>query len=160
MRQVNYLDEIRALRVQIDNLENLLTQRERTVKNSLVGDTLDDGSIIIKKDAGMAILMSPRSTEFVDTWETKTNGSDIKYKFQLAGLKINGWFLPSVDILQLAWDKCGKTEFSPGFFYWSSTEVTEQSAASLRGGVGDQYTRDKKHFCIYRLFKCVLYDND
>lgn len=158
MSQANYLDEIRALRVQIDNLENLLTQRERTVKNSLVGDTLDDGSIIIKKDAGMAILMSPSSTEFIDSWVVIK--SNVKSKFQEAGLKANEWFIPSADILQLAWDKCGAKEFSTGCFYWTSTELTEQSAVSLLAGVGNQHTQDKKCLCIHRLFKFVLYDND
>jgi hypothetical protein len=144
----------REILKEIERLENeLRVQKENlkfcsstSVEDIEVGEELDDGSILLKKSGGMALLVAPDSTEVYSTW---VHRSKVFEKMADAGLNGEEWFFPSVQLLKLAIDAIPEKMGSKR--YWSCEEIDSVSA-KLSDGIGVKSTRHH-----VRLFRCVLY---
>lgn len=139
---------------EIERLENeLKVQKENlelcgsaSVGDIEVGEELDDGSILLKKSGGMALLIAPDSTEVYSTW---IHRSKVFEKMIDAGLNGEEWFFPSVQLLKLATSII--PERMEGKTYWSCEEIDSVSA-KLSEGIGAKCIRYH-----VRLFRCLLY---
>jgi hypothetical protein len=96
----------------------LNTYTEITIENASVGDTLEDGSIVLQKSNGLALLVAPSSTEVEATWSKEF--SEVFQKLKEQGFNPSQWFVPTEEQLQLAYNTI-RGEFS-ATLYWSSTE--------------------------------------
>lgn len=144
----------REILKEIERLENeLKVQKENlelcgsaSIEDIEVGEELDDGSILLKKSGGMALLIAPDSTEVYSTW---THRSKVFEKMIDAGLNGEEWFFPSVQLLKLATSII--PERTEGKTYWSCEEIDSVSA-KLSDGIGAKCIRYH-----VRLFRCLLY---
>jgi hypothetical protein len=61
--------KIQELEAELQSFKQQLnTYTEITIENASVGDTLEDGSIVLQKSNGLALLVAPSSTEVEATW--------------------------------------------------------------------------------------------
>ena len=58
----NLESKLQEFREQLNNCNTL------TIETASVGDTLEDGSIVLQKANGLALLVAPSSTEVEATW--------------------------------------------------------------------------------------------
>ena len=93
--------------------------QEITIENASVGDTLEDGSIVLKKENGLALLVAPKSTEVKCPWSKKF--PEVFQKLKEQGFNPSQWFVPTKEQLRLACQSI-PNEFSTAL-YWSSTEI-------------------------------------
>jgi hypothetical protein len=112
-----------------------------------------DGSIVLQKSNGLALLVAPKNTEVVTTWSQEF--SEVFGKLKEQGFNPSQWFVPTKEQLQLAY-RVIPDSFSSAF-YWSSTEFNATIACgvlfnfSLAG-----YSTKTNTFCV-RAFRCVTY---
>ena len=109
--------------------------QELEIETGVPGDTLEDGSILVKKENGLALLVAPASTEVVCQWSK--DFPEVFGKLQEEGFNPSQWFVPTLTHLQLA------CKFIPNHFsakagrcYWSSTEIDSASAYLLFYNIG------------------------
>lgn len=124
-----------------------------TLQEANVGDTLEDGSIVLKKGNGLVLLVAPKSTEVEATW-SKTFPK-VFQKLEEQGFNTSQWFVPTEEQLQLACESI-PNEFSTAL-YWSSTEVSATCAdiVSYPEGYATNINKSRA-FCV-RAFRCVTY---
>jgi len=139
-------DELKSFKEQLNNFKEF-----PTIEDAAVGDTLEDGSIVIKKSDGLALLMAPQTTVHNHRW-SKDFGhafSDIKTK----GFNPSQWFVPTTHQLQIAM-KTVPDEFS-SLLYWSSEEYCDTSSKVVSCfGIA---SLNKTAYALVRLFRCVTY---
>ena len=124
-----------------------------TLQEANVGDTLEDGSIVLQKSNGLALLVAPKNTEVKSTWSQEF--SEVFEKLKVNGFNPSQWFIPTKEQLQLAY-KTIPASFS-SVYYWSSTEVLATSAWLQGFGTGGIFSYCKAlTFCV-RPFRCVTY---
>jgi hypothetical protein len=164
------------LRDKITELESQLTElkhkfenfdRRPRVQDAKVGDTLEDGCIVIYNSEVVAVLMAPKDTECMTHWASGMN----YYVHEV--LKANGfepgqWFLPTVKLLRAAmW--CAPDEFSNGGYYWSNEKCTPRNQGVYRepntplaikflgkGGSTPISFGEEKELLV-RAFRCVFH---
>ena len=129
-------------------------------ENAEVGDTLGDGSIVLKKENGVALLVSPISTQVKAPWTQEF--PEVFLKLKKEGFNPSQWFVPTQKQLGLAY-KVIPNEFS-STRYWSSEEYeiydTETNASNaflmgfLNGNAG--YSLKTYTNCV-RAFRCVTF---
>jgi hypothetical protein len=134
--------------------QQLNTYKETpTIQEASVGDTLEDGSIVVKKSNGLALLVAPKSTEVKVKWSKEF--AEVFKKLKEQGFNPSQWFVPTKEQLQLAY-KTIRDEFSAAN-YWSSTEFNATNAYDASFNNGSAYYNNKSHtFCV-RAFRCVTY---
>jgi uncharacterized phosphosugar-binding protein len=111
--------KIQELEAELQSFKQQLnTYTEITIENASVGDTLEDGSIVLQKSNGLALLVAPSSTEVEATWSKEF--SEVFQKLKEQGFNPSQWFVPTEEQLQLAYNTI-RGEFS-ATLYWSSTE--------------------------------------
>jgi hypothetical protein len=133
--------------------EQLNSHKEVTIETAGVGDTLEDGSIVLKKENGLALLVSSAITEVTSTWSKEF--PKVFEALNSQGFNPSQWFVPTVEQLELAY-KIIPGEF-PSTFYWSSTEGDSRIACCvdfLTGTTDDFY---KTFIACVRSFRCVTY---
>jgi hypothetical protein len=156
------MTSIRQLQTKIEELETELqsfkqqlnTYKAPTLAEASVGDTLEDGSIILKKENGLALLVAPKSTEVVTSWSKEF--SDVFDALKTQGFNQSQWFVPTIEQLELAYMTIPQEFSSP--LYWSSTELSATLACGvhfLDGGAGSGFS--KAGACCVRAFRCVTY---
>ena len=94
-------------------------QETPTLQEANVGDTLEDGSIVLQKSNGLALLVAPLSTEIECPWSKKF--PEVFQKLKEQGFNPSQWFVPTKEQLRLACQSI-PNEFSTAL-YWSSTEI-------------------------------------
>jgi hypothetical protein len=155
------MTSIRQLQTKIEELESELQSFKQQLNNhkvptlaeASVGDTLVDGSIVLQKSNGLALLVAPKSTDVKVSWSKEF--SEVFYNLKNQGFNRSQWFIPTIDQLQLAYQLIPQ-EFS-STFYWSSTEVSSTGACLLYFHTGTIGTSTKsRSFCV-RAFRCVTY---
>jgi hypothetical protein len=138
---------------QLEKLKEQLNAQAPTIQNARVGDTLEDGSIVLKKENGLALVVAPIATEVSCQWS-----KDFPEVFdRLAGLGFipSQWFVPTVGQLMLAY-RVIPGEFSKEI-YWSSSDYSASGAYLVFFDNGGQYKITKSDPSLVRAFRCVSY---
>jgi hypothetical protein len=149
------------LQQEVQNLETKLQQfREQlntykavTIETAGVGDTLEDGSIVLQKSNGLALLVAPKNTEVEAPWTKEF--PLVFQKLKEEGFNLSQWFVPTQEQLKLACENI-PNEFSPTY-YWSSTEGNSILAYYVffnNGHTGPSFKT--LTYCV-RAFRCVTY---
>jgi len=133
--------------------EQLNTYKAVTIETAGVGDTLEDGSIVLQKNNGLALLVAPASTEVKEEWTKEFPG--VFQKLKEEGFNPSQWFVPTKEQLQLAYRNI-PNEFS-SIIYWSSTEYTSYDACAMNFNSGNAYSLNKTFTLCVRAFRCVTY---
>lgn len=149
------------LQTEVQNLEARLKEfreqlnncKEVTIETASVGDTLEDGSIVLKKSDGLALLVAPESTEVEATWSKEF--LEVFQKLKEQGFNPSQWFVPTKEQLQLAY------EIIPDKFssanYWSSAEYNATFACGVSFNNGSSFNCSKAFVYCVRAFRCVTY---
>jgi hypothetical protein len=149
------------LQQEVQNLETKLQEfREQlnshktvTIETASVGDTLEDGSIVLQKSNGLALLVAPKSTEVEASWSKEF--SEVFQALKSQGFNPSQWFIPTKEQLQLAYSNI-PNEF-PSSYYWSSTEGNATTACYVTFNRGYSYDLTKSTVHCVRAFRCVTY---
>ena len=133
--------------------EQLNTYKAVTIETAGVGDTLGDGSIVLKKENGLALLVAPKNTEVEAEWSKEF--PEVFEKLKSNGFNPSQWFVPSIEQLKLAYRNV-PNDFS-STFYWSSTEFNANFACYVFFGNGITVDVRKTYPYCVRAFRCVTY---
>ena len=140
-------EQLNKLKEELDNLKPPAIQEAR------VGDVLEDGSIVLKKENGIALLVAPKRTEVICSWSKEFK--PVFDKLQEEGFNPSQWFVPTVQQLQLA------SQVIPGEFssasYWSSSEFSASNACYVFFNNGRQIFFNKSITCCVRSVRCVVF---
>jgi len=150
--------KIQELETQLKEFKSQLNNyQEVTLETAKVGDVLGDGSIVLQKSNGLALLVAPASTEVEATWSKEF--PEVFQKLKEQGFNPSQWFIPTKEQLQLAYNVI-PSRFHGGVdatYYWSSTENNCTSAWAVDFGIGSPYGNSKAATCCVRAFRCVTY---
>jgi hypothetical protein len=124
-----------------------------TIQEASVGDVLEDGSIVLQKSNGLALLVAPKVTEVEATWSKEF--AEVFQKLKEQGFNPSQWFVPTKEQLRLAY-KTILDEFSSAC-YWSSTEVNATFACIQYFYNGGITSINKSYTSRVRAFRCVTY---
>jgi len=148
------LQTIRETEQQLEKLkEQLKAQKAPTIQNARVGDTLGDGSIVLKKEDGLALVVAPMATEVTCPWSEEF--SEVFDRLAELGFIPSQWFVPTVEQLNLAYKVIPK-EFNRTW-YWSSSEFIASNACCVSFFNGFQYNGNKSCTNCVRAFRSVSY---
>jgi hypothetical protein len=149
------------LQQEVQNLETKLQEfREQlnshktvTIETASVGDTLEDGSIVLQKENGLALLVAPKNTEVEAAWSKEF--SEVFEALKSQGFNPSQWFIPTKEQLILAYRNI-PGEFS-STLYWSSTEFNASNACYVSFNDGCARNSFKTSTLCVRAFRCVTY---
>jgi hypothetical protein len=145
--------EVKNLEVKLQEFqEQLNSYKEVTIETASVGDTLEDGSIVLKKENGLALLVSPQSTQVEAKWSKEF--SEVFEALKEQGFNPSQWFIPTQEQLKLAYRNV-PNEFS-STNVWSSTEFNASLACIVYLN-GNSYSIPKTVVTCVRAFRCVTY---
>jgi hypothetical protein len=133
--------------------EQLRSDPAPSIRDAEVGDSLEDGSIVLKKEDGLALVVAPKSTEVSCQWSKEF--SEVFDRLAFQGFIPSQWFVPTVEQLMLAYGTI-PSEFSEEG-YWSSSDFNSSSAYLVFFDNGDQWMNTKSDFGKVRAFRCVCY---
>lgn len=145
---------IKNLKAKLSQFEEQLSSfKTVSIEEAEVGDTLEDGSIVLKEENGIALLVSPASTEVEARWSKEF--LEVFLKLKKEGFNPSQWFVPTLKQLKLAY-KTIPGEFS-STRYWSSTETNATDACyqNFVNGLISGY--DKTNSLSVRAFRCVTF---
>jgi len=140
-------EELQSFKKQLDSYQEI------TLETAKVGDVLEDGSIVLKKENGLALLVAPASTEVECVWSKEF--PEVYQKLRKQGFNPSQWFVPTKEQLELAYDTIPEHFSSTN--YWSSTESDATLAWNVRFNNGDTYHISKTFPNCVRAFRCVTY---
>ena len=148
-------NKIQELESELVEFKSQLSSYKETPKlqEPNVGDTLEDGSIVIQKSKGLALLVAPKSTEVYCSWSKAFPEAFEKLEGQ--GFNPSQWFIPTKKQLELACQNI-HNEFS-STYYWSSTEINATFACCVFYGNGNAGSFTKAYTGCVRAFRCVTY---
>jgi hypothetical protein len=147
-------NKIQELEAELVELKSQLSSYEEvTIETASVGDVLEDGSIVLLKSNGLALLVAPLGTEVEATWSKEF--PEVFEALKEQGFNPSQWFIPTKEQLWLAYQSI-PNEFALECDYWSSTEfdVTHAYGVDYLGDAGNINKSQK--FCV-RAFRCVTY---
>jgi hypothetical protein len=147
------LQSIQETEEQLNKLEEQLNKKTPTIQESVVGDTLEDGSIVLKKENGLALVVAPKSTEVQCQWTKEF--SEVFESLKNNGFNPSQWFIPTLEQLRLAY-KVIPNEFNKTW-YWSSSEGSASCACIVNFNNGNQGIRNKSNPSCVRSVRCVSY---
>jgi hypothetical protein len=148
------LQSINETEQQLNKLkQELESHKTPTIQEASVGDTLEDGSIVLKKDNGLALLLAPAFTEVICTWSKEF--SEVFESLKNNGFNPSQWFVPSVEQLKLAY-KVIPNEFNKAW-YWSSSEYNASCACIVNFNNGNHIYNYKSNTFGVRSVRCVCY---
>jgi hypothetical protein len=133
--------------------EQLNSHKTVTIETASVGDTLEDGSIVLQKENGLALLVAPKSTEVEAAWSKEF--PEVFKALKEQGFNPSQWFIPTKEQLKLAYSNI-PNEFS-FTTYWSSTETNATGACSVNFNLGRSGYANKTNVRCVRAFRCVTY---
>ena len=136
--------------------EQLNDYKEVTLETASVGDVLEDGSIVLKKENGLALLVAPASTEVFTTWSKEF--PEVFDKLKEQGFNPSQWFVPTKEQLQLAYLSISNHfDAFVHALYWSSTEVSSTLACAQCFCNGGIFSYSKANSRRVRAFRCMTY---
>jgi hypothetical protein len=139
--------ELQSFKKQLNNY------KEVTLETASVGDVLADGSIVLQKENGLALLVAPASTDVLCEWSPEF--SEVYQKLQEQGFNPSQWFVPTKEQLQFAYETI--PEHFSSTIYWSSTEFYSINAWIVGLSSGSTSNRNKTFVYCVRAFRCVTY---
>jgi hypothetical protein len=146
--------EVQNLETKLQEFREQLNQcKEVTIETAGVGDTLEDGSIVLQKSNGLALLVSPQSTQVEAKWSKEF--SEVFEALKSRGFNPSQWSVPTKQQLLIACSNI-PNEFS-STYYWSSTEYNVAYACGVYFNNGASITRNKTNVYCVRAFRCVTY---
>ena len=146
--------KIQELEAELQEFKQQLgSYKEITIETASVGDVLEDGSIVLQKSNGLALLVAPSSTEVEATCSKEF--AEVFEKLKEQGFNPSQWFIPTKEQLILAYETI-PNEFS-ATFYWSSTEFNATNACFVYFTIGIAFNVFKSNACCVRAFRCVTY---
>ena len=141
-------EELSSFKQQLNNYKETPTIHEASV-----GDVLEDGCIVLKKENGLALLVAPKSTDVCATWSKEF--PKVFKKLEEQGFNPSQFFIPTKEQLNLAYKTIPQHFASTG--YWSSTEINATNACFQNFRNGSIISTSKTAtFCV-RAFRCVTY---
>jgi hypothetical protein len=148
--------EIATLETKLASFKQQLNNyKEVTIENASPGDVLEDGSIVVKKENGLALLAAPGSVEVKCRWSIDfTNAFE---KLQDNGFNPSQWFIPTKEQLNLAYQNPEVRKHFARTDYWSSTEVNATSVCFQYFDNGSIDASAKTYTNCVRPFRCVTY---
>lgn len=148
------LQSIQETEAQLLKLKkDLESHKTPTIQEASVGDVLEDGSIVFKKENGMALLFAPASTEVVCPWSKEF--SEVFEALKDNGFNPSQWFVPTLEQLQLAY-KVVPEHFNKKW-YWSSAESGAAGAYVLYFSDGSRIINCKDNSCNVRAVRCIVF---
>jgi hypothetical protein len=146
--------EVQNLETKLQEFREQLNQcKEVTIETAGVGDTLEDGSIVLKKENGLALLVSPQSTQVEAKWSKEF--PEVFEALKSQGFNPSQWSVPTKEQLQLAYSNI-PNKFS-STIYWSTTESNATVACYVYFINGYAYNLNKTNTARVRAFRCVTY---
>ena len=147
-------NKVQKLETELQDFKSQLSSYEEvTIETASVGDVLEDGSIVVKKENGLALLVAPLSTEVEATWSKEF--PEVFEALKEQGFNPSQWFVPTKEQLWIAYQSI-PNEFALECDYWSSTEINATHAYGV-DYLGDAGNINKSQkFCV-RAFRCVTY---
>jgi hypothetical protein len=146
--------EVQNLKTKLQEFQEQLNEcKEVTIETAGVGDTLEDGSIVLTKSNGLALLVAPKNTEVEAAWSREF--SEVFEALESQGFNHSQWFIPTKEQLQLACRNVPNEFSSTG--YWSSTEDFATWACAVTFGSGYSFINGKTNVLCVRAFRCVTY---
>jgi hypothetical protein len=124
-----------------------------TIETANVGDVLEDGCIVLKKENGLALLVAPKSTEVYTSWSKEF--PEVFNKLEQEGFNPSQFFIPTKEQLVLAYQEIPQ-HFS-ATYYWSSTEINATCAFFVCYSNGNANCTSKANALCVRAFRCVTY---
>jgi hypothetical protein len=140
--------ELQSFKQQLNNYKD-----QPTIQTAQVGDVLDDGCIVLKKENGLALLVAPASTEVYCSWSKEF--PEVFEKLEKEGFNPSQFFIPTKEQLILAYQNI-KNHFASSA-YWSSTEVNATTACLQGFSNGFLSSFSKTRALCVRAFRCVTY---
>jgi len=147
------LKSIQETEEQLVKLKEQLNKKTPTIKDAEVGDVLEDGSIVLKKENGLALVVAPKSTEVHCKWSKEF--SEVYDKLYSEGFTPSQWFIPSVEQLKLAYKEI-PDEFNKKC-YLSSSESNASSACFVDFLNGVHCNYSIRNTSSIRAFRCISY---
>jgi len=148
--------EIQTLKAKLQEFEQQLNNyKEITIENASPGDVLEDGSIVVKKENGLALLAAPASVEVNCQWSK--DFPDVFTKLKDNGFNPSQWFIPTKKQLNLAYQNPEVRKHFASALYWSSTEISATNACFQYFGSGLINTFAKTITLCVRPFRCVVF---
>ena len=125
------------------------------LETSKVGDVLEDGSIVLKKENGIALLVAPASTQVECAWSPEF--PEVFQKLKEQGFNPSQWFVPTKEQLLLAYKTIPEHFIST--LYWSNEESKHSTKMSwgMSYYSGNILDFGKECVCGARAFRCVTY---
>ena len=157
-------NKIQELETELQEFKSQLSSyQEITIENASVGDTLEDGSIVLQKENGLALLLAPKSTEVECPWSK--DFPKVFQKLEEQGFNPSQWFVPTKEQLHLAYQNIPNEFSTTIYWYWSSTELNATDAYIVGHTTGSVGNIDKSRtfrvraFSTFRVraFRCVTY---
>ena len=127
--------------------------QELEIETGVPGDTLEDGSILVKKENGLALLVAPASTEVVCQWSKEF--PEVFDKLKEQGFNPSQWFVPTQEQLQLAYNFI--SNHFDAAYYWSSTELYSKTAWIKKLDSSYLASSPKANSYRVRAVRCVTY---
>lgn len=152
--------KIQELEAQLQEFKKQLgSYKEITIENASVRDTLEDGSIVLQKSNGLALLVAPKETEVTCKWSK--GFTEVFSKLEKHGFNPSQWFVPTQEQLKIAWKLLHAYNHIDNEFlntnYWSSTENSATNGCCVYFNSGDTSLNCKANSCFVRAFRCVTY---
>ena len=150
-------NKIQELEAELQSFkEELNNYKEVTLEDASVGDTLEDGSIVLKKENGLALLVAPKSTEVKCQWSKEF--TEVFDKLNEQGFNPSQWFIPTQEQLELADNFVEALYHFDAALYWSSTEIDSETVWRKDFGTGGNISTFKEErSSLARAFRCVTY---
>jgi hypothetical protein len=140
--------ELQSFKQQLNNYKD-----HPTIQEASVGDVLEDGCIVLKKENGLALLVAPKSTEVYATWSKEF--PEVFKKLEESRFNPSQFFIPTKEQLNLAYKTIPQHFAST--LYWSSTEITATFACFQNFTNGNVCCNIKTFTYCVRAFRCVTY---
>jgi hypothetical protein len=146
--------EIQNLEAKLRGFREQLNQcKEVTIETASIGDTLEDGCVVLQKENGLALLVAPNSTEVYAKWSKEF--SKVFEALKEQGFNPSQWFIPTEEQLKLAYRNIPNELYST--YYWSSTENDASHACGVTFPNGIAFSDPKALTLCVRAFRCVTY---
>ena len=140
--------ELQSFKQQLNNYKEF-----PTIQEAKIGDVLEDGCIVLKKENGLALLVAPEWTDVYAAWSKEF--PEVFKKLEEQGFNPSQFFIPTKEQLNLA-HKTIPQHFA-STLYWSSTEITATNACSQFFNIGFIISDSKAITLCVRAFRCVTY---
>ena len=141
--------ELQEFKQQLNNYKD-----HPTIQGAKIGDVLEDGCIVLKKENGLTLLVAPEWTDVCAAWSKEF--PEVFKKLEEQGFNPSQFFIPTKEQLNLAY-KTIPQHFANYACYWSSTELNATGACLQLLCNGNVLSFSKPGSYTVRAFRCVTY---